>query len=285
VLVVGEGEGEAPRALPSSIPITYIETLPGAPAAIRRVVGLRAAAGEVIAVLEDTVRPVSGWGLAVLALHHVHLEADAIGGTLALSPGLSTAEAALLALAHGPFLRQGDVSEHCETLPENDLSFKRRALDRTGVLEGDLADQRDVDIVARLAHRVSAVRCASSMGAVCVGVDPRRMTPRARFQEGWLHGRQQLSAGALEHFADRLTRVAAAPLTAAVRIRRGALALSRSAVARNGRSRSSAAWSRLLWMGSAWSLGETAAYLLGKGPPDPQPAPPPDAADTSAGQR
>jgi hypothetical protein len=260
--VLVAGEGEPARVVPPSIQVRHLPATAGASLAVRRLAGLQSCRAEVVAVLEDTVRPLAGWGLAVLALHHVHLEADAIGGTLTLGPGLSAAEAALLALECAPFLRSDPINEPCDTLPASDMSFKRRALERAGVLAGDPADSGDVDIVEVLARRVGAVRCASTMGAICIGADPRRLRPGTRFQEGWSRAAHHIAPGG--DLTLRLTRAAVTPLATIAHLRRGAEALARSGMPAADRRARSLPWSKLLVLGAARALGESAGYLLAR---------------------
>src|SRR5438045_36633 len=96
VLVVGTGEPPPSVAAGAR----WVAAVEGRVAA-----GVREARAPIVAVLEDTVRPIAGWGMAVLSLHRQFPEAAAIGGTLAPAPVLSPPEAALLALDYGAFLR------------------------------------------------------------------------------------------------------------------------------------------------------------------------------------
>jgi hypothetical protein len=230
VLVVGTGQGGGARWLPTAAPLPE-----------RRALGLRQARGAVVALLEDSVRPIAGWGTAALALHRHFVEAAAIGGTLLPAPLLAPAEAALLALDDGPFLRAGPVSEPADRLPASNVSFKREALAGDAPLEARLA---------ALAPRVGAMRCESAMAAVCIGVDPERRTPRGRFQEGRRRA-EQAPPGR------RLARLAA-PLRAAAEAGRGLRALERLGFAPGTRR---SALPHLAWMSELASLGEWAGYL------------------------
>jgi hypothetical protein len=231
VLVVGSGQ---PGVTPTG------RSVPGPLSA-----AVREARAPIIAVLEDTVRPIAGWGAAVLSLHRHFLEAAAIGGTLAPAPVLAPLEAALLALDYGPFLRAGTVSEPADRLPRNDVSFKRQAL----------GDVHSVDeVVAALARRVGAVRCESAMAAVCVGVDPGRRTWRGRLEEG----RLRANGVAGTRTAQRVVRAAAAPFFAAAQAGRGARVLTRLGL---GTATRRSALPHLAWMSELASLGESLGYL------------------------
>jgi hypothetical protein len=221
----------------------------------RRALGAARASGAVIALLEDTVVPLAGWGHAALALHLSHPESGSIGGTLRLGPHLSPRSVALLLLEFGDFLASDEVSETATTLPGSNLSFKRDVLERAGVLaSGSL---REAEVFARLAAERRPVRLESAMAATCIAADPRGLSAFSRFQHGRLYaGRRLGRERRLERYGRALTAVAL-PVVLAVRALR---ALRRAAASSPVR----VMW-HVSWMSVAWSLGELTGYLRGPG--------------------
>jgi hypothetical protein len=215
--------------------------------------GVRAAQGSVVALLDDTTRPLAGWGEAVVALHARFVEAAGIAGTLIPAPILSPLEAALLALEHGSFFGARAVSAPVSWLPDTNASFKRDAL------EGGLT----AELLQALGRRVGTLRCESAMAAVSVGVNPAWRTVRGCFARG-------LARGAESQRRDVATvaRLAAAPLLAASRCVRAATRLGDLDAAARRR-----ALAHLAWASQARALGEGVGSLIGVnrvgGPPSP----------------
>lgn len=219
----------------------------------RRALGLKAATGDIVALLEDTVRPKTGWGAAVVECHRRFGEAAAIGGTLTLADGLRRSAVALSALDYGPFLRRGAVSEPSARVPGNNMSFKRQALERAGALEA--RGFREAEVVGTLGGNGS-VRIESDVAAACVGVDPSGATLRSRFNHGRLYAGSRFRG---PRRVERLARAATTPLLAATLVLRAARALDGAG------SRWVPCVPHLAWMSAAWSLGESVGYLFGPG--------------------
>jgi hypothetical protein len=219
----------------------------------RRAIGLKAARGEVIALIEDTVRPKTGWAASLVECHRRFHDAAGIGGTLTLAEGLGTAAIALAALDYGPFLRRGVVSESSPRIPGNNMSFKRSALERASAFEE--RGFREAEVVGSFGGEGS-VRIESEVAAACVGVDPAGASLRSRFNHGRLYAGSRFRG---PRRAERLVRAATTPLLAATLVVRAARALDASG------SRWVPCLPHLAWMSAAWSLGESVGYLLGPG--------------------
>jgi hypothetical protein len=133
------------------------------------------------------------------------------------------------------------------------MTFKRRALERAGVLEA--RGFREAEVVGTLGGSGS-VRLESCIGGACVGVDPRGATLSSRFNHGRLYAGSRFRA---PRRAERLARAASSPLLALTLVVRAARALDTAG----------SPWvpclPHLAWMSAAWSLGESVGYLLGPG--------------------
>lgn len=234
----------------------FIEAKGGTSIPARRALGAEAASGDVIAFIEDTVEPVANWAAATLDVHARSPEAQAVGGTLSLSPGLSAKQAALAVLDYGRFLRSGPVSETSQFLTGNTMSWKRSSLERLGVFQTH--SLREADLVSQLRHVPGAVRCESATGAVCVAADPKGTSVSSRFQHGRLYAGNRYPSH--QRWA-RVSHALSAPLLSAVLLGRAATSLKRSGNLAQHRS----ALPHIAYMSSAWALGESVGYLLGQG--------------------
>ncbi len=219
----------------------------------RRALGVRVARGEIIALLEDTIRPNPRWGAAVVESHERFRDTAAIGGTLSVARTVRGRALALVALDYGPFLRRGTVSEPAVRVPGNNMSFKRGPLERAGAFEA--RGFREAELVGSLG-RDGGVRTESSVGGTCVGVDPRGATLESRFNHGRLYAGTRFQG---PRRAQRVARAMSTPLLAMLLVARGARAL------RKGGSGWVQSLPHLAWMSAAWSLGESVGYLLGPG--------------------
>ncbi len=232
---------------------------PGDAASIpnRRAKGLAASRGDIIAFIEDTTRPCDGWGQAITDLHEKYPRALAIGGTLGAGEALSPDQKALVALDYGRFLNR--PSGVADSVPGNNMSFKRSALSTVGALDSDAF--RETEVVQELidgAHVTDGkVRLEEAMGAQCVTTDERSVQPINRFHHGRLYAGHRYEDG---HYKERVLRAAAAPLLAATLVQRGLGALKRAQV-----ETSASTVQSLVVMSSAWALGETLGYLTGPG--------------------
>lgn len=247
VLVVTREEVPAPTFA------TFLEPPAGATVPVRRALGLKAARGSVVALLEDTVLPARGWAAAVVERHRRFDAALAIGGTLGVARGLSGPALALAALEYGPFLREGNVSEHGVRVPGNNMSFKRRFLTSLGLSESE--GFREAEAVGRIQH--GGIRTESDMGATLTGIDPTGATIRSRFNHGRLYAGHRFGG---PRRVERVARALGSPLLAALMVGRGVRALRMGAPAGLRK-----ALPHLVWMSSAWSLGESVGYVLGPG--------------------
>jgi hypothetical protein len=248
--VVGSVSTKNPR-------VTVLEPLGNATVPTRRMLGLRAAKGDLVAFIEDTTRPNAGWGEAIIALHQRHPRALAIGGTLEAAPSLTPEQQALVALDYGRFLSR--TSGVADAVPGNNMSFKRRALETYGALALD--GFREAEFVPRLidgAHLSDGkVRLEAAMGAACVLTDARSTEAKNRWFHGRLYAGNRYGKG---HLLARVVRAAATPLLAGALVKRGV-----DAVRRSGMKASPATFQNLVIMSSAWALGESVGYLVGPG--------------------
>lgn len=234
----------------------FVEAPVGTSIPARRALGAEAAAGDVVAFLEDTVEPVANWAAATLDVHARAPEAQAVGGTLSLSPTLSAKQAALAVLDYGRFLRGGHVSETAQFLPGNAMSWKRSSLDQLGVFR--TRSLREAELASQLRQQPGAIRCESVAGAVCVAADPKGTTLSSRFQHGRLYAGNRYPAH--ERWA-RVSHALSAPLLSAVLLGRAARSLKSSGNLAQHRS----ALPHIAYLSSAWALGESVGYLLGQG--------------------
>jgi hypothetical protein len=133
--IVADGSGNPP---PSDAEMRELGatirwlSMPGQSVFQLRHAGYRAARGEIVAITEDHCFVAPDWIERVIAAHHQHPDAAAIGGTVLNNTDEKLVDWAAFFLTQGPFMPPLDngVSERISG-PAN-VSYKRYILDRLG---------------------------------------------------------------------------------------------------------------------------------------------------------
>ena len=241
--------------------------------------GIRAAAGEVVALTESWIEPSPGWVASLREAHRQHAAAAAIGGPVAFPCGgkvpadgevrHDSAGSSRLAWAdyfseYGAYIPDpGNGLEviSVENISGANCSYKRWALEECR----DLIDQAVWEPVIHARLRTSGHEIKQAAAARVCYQRPARLPEllRRRFSHGRGHG---AARGLGRPWIGRLARGVAAPLVPWVllwRLWRGLPA----APGLRGRFLAAAGW--ILVLNAAWALGEAAGECFGPAPGDP----------------
>jgi len=113
-----------------------------------RAVAAQHATGDIIALLEDHVRPNPDWASSLLAAWEQHPEADAIVHSIVVSPTAKMWEVALFTITFGPFM--GITEVPLDRLPPPGIiSFRRSSIHPTTNAVGWLEYDFLADLVAQ----------------------------------------------------------------------------------------------------------------------------------------
>jgi hypothetical protein len=245
--------------------VTFLDAA-NAPVPARRQFGLKAAEGDVVAMIEDTASPEEGWCAATLSAF-ADPRTAAAGGPVRIAATLPSRYRALAASEYGAFATNrlpraaitGSVCDQpvaASRVPGNNMAFRRidliEAIDEQdgGMFEGLtcarlLAKGRQIVIHPRML--VTYAVCDRHNAALATRLHHGRI-----YAAGHVRGRT---------WPFRLTHLAKTPLLPIVLTARAIHSLSDS-------SSLSARTAILFWvalMESAWALGEAVGVLTGAG--------------------
>lgn len=233
--------------------MVWIEAGAGASVPELRAAGLRVARGELVALLEDHLRPRPGWLAALRRAHRDAPERLAIGGAVDPGGGDRPIDRAAYFCEYGWHmspLRRGEV----QLLTGANVSYKRAAVE----LFRSLAPAWETEW-----HR--ALRAAGH----ALAAEPDMIVEHDRRFSAWDFARERVRYGrgyARERSkgmapAERVARAASAPLLPFVLTAR----LGASVLAKRRERRSfvrSIAWTFVFF--AAWAAGEAQGYLRGR---------------------
>ncbi len=242
------------------------------PVPLRRQLGVEAARGAVVALIEDTTRPDPGWCDAIRAAF-ADPSVAAAGGPVRIAAGLPSRFQALGWSEYGTFqakrfLRLAvDAAERGDKLaagrpigvtrlPGNNIAFRRAALHDLlrpggiGLVEGEVCDA--------LRARGHRLLCQPAMSVTYAAPDRHGAALATRLRHGRIYGAARVEGrGWMRRFA----------FAAKAMLLPGVLS-ARTLSAMGGGVRPAAVPSVALWVGlmeSAWALGEAVGALAGAG--------------------
>lgn len=240
------------------------------PVPLRRRLGVEAARGDLVALLEDTTRPGPGWCDAVSAAF-ADPRTGAAGGPVRIAETLPNRFQALgwseygafearrfarLAAAHGERRPGGGGPFDVARLPGNNMAFRRAAL--LEVLGGGGRGLVEGEAFAALRARGLRLVCHPGMSATYAAPDHHGAALGARLRHGRLYAAARAEG---RGWARRLALAAKAPLLPAVLSARALSAMA-------GTVRPAAFAPVALWVGlmeGAWALGEAVGAVAGPG--------------------
>jgi hypothetical protein len=221
----------------------------------RRAVGLAAASGDIVALIEDRVLPRAGWAQRLLAVHAEQPRAGVVGGAVAAPSGGVLARAVYFCDygRYAPPLRAGSAA----ALSDVNVSYKRAALEATRELWRERYHEssvhwrlRELGIPLWAAPDAVVSAAREHAGPLALGALLRERIAFARVF-GWTRAKQ----APLER---RLAWLALTPaLPFLLTARRVAERVQRGALLRDGFL---AALPAIFLLSCAWSLGEAQAY-------------------------
>ena len=237
-----------------------------APVPVRRQMGLRAAAGNVVGLIEDTTWPDEGWCPAILSAFS-NPRTAAAGGSVRIAATLPSRYQALGASEYGAFATNHlPRAAKCDTIcdqpvaawrvPGNNMAFRR--LDLIEVI-----DERDGGMFegltcARLLAKGHQVVYQPRMVATYAVCDRHNASLATRLHHGRIYAAEHVRGRA---WPSRLTHLAKTPLLPIVLTTRAISSL-------HGSGDLCARMAALFWvvlMESAWALGEAIGVLAGAG--------------------
>jgi len=210
--------------------------------------------GETIAATEARCVPTPTWCVELAAAHREFPAAPGIGGPVKIGRPTSAFDLGLYFCEYGayaPPVRQAEVSE----ISGANLSYKRSDLEKAR----DVLDAGDWEtrLHARWAAEGRGLRLCGAMVVFENSMEPA-MAIRQRFHYGRGYAADRVRGSGM---LARLCRAAVTPALPALMFWRQARAAKRSHL--TGDLLRASPW--VLLLNAAWSAGEFAGYLLGRG--------------------
>jgi hypothetical protein len=245
--------------------VTFIGAA-NAPVPARRRFGIRAAAGDVVGLIEDTTWPDEGWCTAIMSAF-ADPQTAAAGGPVRIAATLPSRYRALGASEYGAFATDGlprvttsrpicGQPVEASRVPGNNMAFRRLDLIETmdehdgGMFEGLSC--------ARLLAKGRQVVCHPRMLVTYSVCDRHNASLATRLHHGRIYAAGHVRGRA---WPSRLTHLAKTPLLPIVLTARAMGSLRCSGSVSGGMA-------TLFWvvlMESAWALGEAIGVLMGAG--------------------
>ncbi len=222
----------------------------------RRAAGLAAAAGDVVALIEDRVVPRPDWARRLLEAHSQHPEAAVIGGAVERG-GPSLLHAAVYYCDYGRY-QPPFAAGPAEWLSDVNVSYARRALEQTRELWSERYHESSMHWALREAGEVlwatpAPVVQAARGPLTLAGLLRERVAFGRVF--GWTRAREA-------SLGERLARCALAPALPFLLVGRRVAERARRGSAFGARF--AAALPAIFLLSCAWALGEALAHATGR---------------------